>query len=228
MAQFENKEKHPSYGMISVSRVSGSGETSLFGSSIKHRNTIVLSIGTGMVSRELNTEWYFKDKEIIEVEMSLSQWADLISSMNIGNGNPCTIRWNGERIEECPYDSKRIKFEQELKETMNETNDDLNTAINSVIELLDSKKTVTKKDKEEILIALKSAQQNLNENTPFIYKQFNEQMDKTVQEAKGEVEAFTQNKIQSIALSAIAEKQNKFEELPPVVIDEVEQKEDSI
>ena len=34
-------------------------------------------------------------------------------------------------------------------------------------------------------------------------KLFNEQMDKTVKEAKGEVEAFTQNKMHSLALDAL-------------------------
>ena len=33
--------------------------------------------------------------------------------------------------------------------------------------------------------------------------QFNEQMDKTVKEAKGEVEAFTQTKMHSLALEAL-------------------------
>lgn len=40
---------------------------------------------------------------------------------------------------------------------------------------------------------------------PFIADSFNEQMDKTVLEAKGEVEAFVLNKMDAIANKAIAE-----------------------
>ena len=49
----------------------------------------------------------------------------------------------------------------------------------------------------------------ISTNTEFVYKQFNEQMDKTVMEAKGEVEAFCQNKINSIAIAAmVGDKEN--------------------
>jgi hypothetical protein len=44
-----------------------------------------------------------------------------------------------------------------------------------------------------------------NGNREFIYQQFNEQMDKTTVEAKGEIEAFCQNKINSIANAALVE-----------------------
>lgn len=44
-------------------------------------------------------------------------------------------------------------------------------------------------------------------NMDFIADQFNEQIDKTVMEAKGEIEAFCQNKINSIASAALVEHQ---------------------
>ena len=40
---FKNKETHPSYGMLQFSRTTG-GKTSLFGSSIKHKDTIRLKV----------------------------------------------------------------------------------------------------------------------------------------------------------------------------------------
>lgn len=45
----------------------------------------------------------------------------------------------------------------------------------------------------------------VNGNREFIYEQFNEQMDKTTLEAKGEIEAFYQNKINSVASAALVE-----------------------
>ena len=42
-------------------------------------------------------------------------------------------------------------------------------------------------------------------NMDFIADQFNEQMDKTIMEAKGEIESFCQNKINSIASAALVE-----------------------
>ena len=48
-----------------------------------------------------------------------------------------------------------------------------------------------------------------NGNTSFIYNQFNEQMNNTVKEAKGEIEAFMEHQIRKIASNAIAEKMDK-------------------
>ena len=50
----------------------------------------------------------------------------------------------------------------------------------------------------------------LNGNREFIYKQFNEQMDKTTLEAKGEIEAFMQNKVNSIASAALVEHRDEL------------------
>jgi hypothetical protein len=45
--------------------------------------------------------------------------------------------------------------------------------------------------------------QEVRSNLPFIQSMFNEQMDKTVKEAKGEIEAFTQNKIHALGLEKL-------------------------
>ena len=65
------------------------------------------------------------------------------------------------------------------------------------------KKTIGKADRAEILSKLDMIIQEIGSNTKFIQKQFHEQMDKTVLEAKAEIEAFTQNKLTSIGLDAI-------------------------
>jgi len=46
--------------------------------------------------------------------------------------------------------------------------------------------------------------QNIKSNIPFVNEQFTEQMDKTITEAKGEIEAFIEHKIRSAGLEAIA------------------------
>ena len=47
-------------------------------------------------------------------------------------------------------------------------------------------------------------------NIGFIADQFNEQMDKTVMEAKGEIESFCQNKINAIASAALVEHRDEI------------------
>lgn len=81
--------------------------------------------------------------------------------------------------------------------------------INKVTELF-QKKSLNKADREEILKELYSLNINLGCNLDFVAKQFNEQMDKTVMEAKGEIESFYQNKINSIASAALVEHRDEL------------------
>ena len=203
--------KHPSYGLLSFSRISG-GTTNLFGSSIQHKNTIKLCISECDVKRDLSTDWYHDNGRIIEVEMSYSQFAEAITSMNMGNGVPVTIRWvRGEgRIEPCPFTDKKQQFEEEFKHRLDKANETANQLILNVEKLFEEKKNLTKNDKNEILSMLTKIYQSINGNSDFMYRMFNEQMDKTTTEAKGEIEAFMQNKINSIAQAALVEQREQF------------------
>lgn len=82
--------------------------------------------------------------------------------------------------------------------------------INEVAELFSSKKTLTKADKENILQKLNMLNYDIGSNIGFIADQFNEQMDKTVMEAKGEIESFCQNKVNSIANATLVQKRDEF------------------
>lgn len=203
---FDNKDKHPSYGMLQFSRVSG-GATNLFGSSIQHRDTIKMYLREGEIERGLNTDWYYGNKEIVEVEMSYSQFAEVITSMNMGTGIPVTIRYiQGKgKIEDCPFTDKKSQFEEEFKNNLSKANEKANDLLNSVKSMFEEKKSFTKKDKEEILSKIHHLNMEINCNKDYIYRKFNEQMDKTTLEAKGEIEAFCQNKINSIANAALVE-----------------------
>lgn len=209
----KTKETHPSYGMMQFSRVSGSS-TALFGSSIRHRDTIRMRVMNAEVDRHLSNDWYFGKKEIIEVEMSYSQFAEAITSMNQGSGVPVTIRHiQGEQIEPCPFIDKRMQFEKEFEENLKGANETACELIHSVREMFTSKKTLNKKDKEEVLGKLNQILRAIDGSASFIYSQFNEQMDKTTREAKGEIEAFMQNKINSIANAALVEHRDEILQL---------------
>lgn len=196
-------EKHPSYGLIGITRTYG-GDNVLFGSSIKHNNTITLRISRAEYHRDLHHDSFYERDGIIEVSMSNSQFAELITSANIGGGVPCTIRRMGkELVEPCPFKDKREQFTEELNNDLNKINKTSNEIISQVTQLFEEKKTLNKADKEAILSKLYTLNTQLNANSKFVYEMFQEQMDKTVKEAKGEVEAFVMNKINSMASEAL-------------------------
>lgn len=202
---FENEQKHESYGMLQFCRSSG-GNSPLFGTSVQHGDRIRMYLRHGAVGRNLNNDFYFAEGEIASVEMSYAQFAEAITAMNVGSGVPVTIKYlNGEKMADCPFIDKRKQFEDEFAAKNSKINENVNSLISDVEALLSEKKSLTKKDRDELLSKLFMLKQDIGTNTEFTYKQFNEQMNKTVAEAKGEIELFFQNKVNSFASMGLVE-----------------------
>ncbi len=187
--------KHESFALAQFSRSSSSRGHNLFGSSIEHCQTITLRIMKAKVARGMSEDNIFSDHSTpyIEIEMSQNQFAELITSLNMGSGVPVTLRYlNGKRMEECPHESNRKKINQEIKEDFKEFSKMADDVI-ATVEALMEKPTVNKGDKKALLDKVKMLKMRLETNIPFVHKQFDEFMDKTVAQAKGEVEAFVSN-----------------------------------
>lgn len=213
---FENLETHPSYGMLGFYRSSGA-RTPLFGSSIQHDNTIRMCLKHGKTKHDLNMDYYFGHGIIAEVEMSYSQFAEAITAMNVGDGVPVTIISTEKDgripVSSRPFIGKQEQFEQEFHGHLDGIITDIRNIKKEVTKLFNTKKSIGKADREDILNKFDRILMQIGSNTEFIYEQFNEQMNKTVIEAKGEIEAFIQNKMNSIALAAISENAEEFKKI---------------
>lgn len=208
---FGERTTHPSYGMLSFSRVTG-GATNLFGSSIKHRDFISMTLYHGDIERGLNSDWYHGSKIIAEAEMSYAQFAEAITSMNVGSGIPVTIKRTEKDglIPECNFINKREQSQDEFSERMDHANQKMDRLVKEIQALFLEKKSIGKADKENIMNRLSEIQAEVSKNSKFALGCFNEQIEKTVTEAKAEIEAFCQNKMNSIAQAALA---NQTEEI---------------
>lgn len=208
------RHKHESYGMLGFNRVSG-GSPYLYGSSVKHHDKIMLTLKTGEYDRHLNQNWYYGKKELFTVEMSYTQFVELITHMNMGDGIPVTLKYvNGERMEECPYYNPLDVHREEFKEHLEDVYEDSRKLLSEVAEKFKTKKTFNKKEQEEILSLLHRISMNIGCNQEFQLSQFNEQMERTVNESKGEVEAFVQNKLYQIAQQALVENPDAILQAP--------------
>ena len=207
--------KHPSFANLYIGRSQCSGPQALFGSSIKHHDIITLKIYPAFIDRDLNTDRYFPEtRPYIEIEMSQSQFAQAITSLNMGAGVPVTLRrLNDQYIEPCPFVDKREQFNNEFRKDMKDLSKKLAEVTKEAEELIENKKTFTKSDKEKILSALRAVSNQVGSNYPYMYSMFNEQMDKTVTEAKAEIEGHLQARMEDMAIRAM-NKKNEAPELP--------------
>lgn len=203
----DQKERHESYGMLQISRVSHGRGTTLYGSSIQHQETIQLRILPGNKESDNGHDWYFTEgREHIEIEMSQSQFSEAITSLNSGTGTPVTIKTlHGETMEEPPFKNKRIEFEEVFKERMVELQEKLNGLVEEATDILKNKKSINKSDREAILRGVLNLSIEISSNIPFISTLYNEQLDKTTKEAKAELEAFSVNKINQLGLQKLEE-----------------------
>ena len=199
MDDFKDKEQHPIYAMLSISRSTCGNPQALFGSSILHNHVISLQIAAGNRQRGLSNDWYFRGPVYIEVEMSPAQFAEAITSLNAGSGVPVTLTYlRGEKIEPCPFESTVKKYENEFRETIENGGHGIKDGIAQAKILLENK-SVSKADLRKLIESLEKADRSISSGATFIYKQFNERMEKTVSEAKGEIEGFLQSRIASLS-----------------------------
>ena len=198
----EEVKKHPSYGMIKIGRTQGKC-SDLFGSSIEHNSSVRLSIHNAEYIRHLNHDWYHPQSlPLIEIEMSAIQWAEAITNMN-SNGTPVTLRYyNKEIIKGQEIDNKRVQIDNEFELKMKKLNENTNSLLRQATSLLNNK-NMKVADKKELLDVIGMLQQELDSNIPFMKRQFSEQMDKTVSEAKCEVESFVAHKIHRLGLESL-------------------------
>ena len=199
--------KHPSYGMMSISRYCG-GDGNFFGNDLP----MVGSGGIEIVLKEatlernangLHCDSFNPGKLKFRVKMSHLQFAELITNMNT-TGVPVTITNIGtERLDDPPILNKREVFDEEAEEVVSKTKQRANDIIAKVQNLFESKKSLTKKDKEEILRELNQLRMATFDHLPFMQKMFNEQMNESVISAKANIAAFIEQR--RLALKALKE-----------------------
>lgn len=209
----EKTERHPSFGMISVSKVSGRMDR-LFGTSISAMHWVELEITGAEVQHALNRQWFFDRDMIVRVAMSEAQWATFVSSFNT-SGVPCTIRRKaGEGLieEPPPHMLKKEDFKADFEKRCEEVGS-LLTAAERLLSELQKSASVKKSDIAKLVGLIGRAHTEIRSNMPFVQTSFQENIESLVEEAKVEVHAHMNAVVRDLGLRALALGQ-KVEEGP--------------
>lgn len=192
---------HPAFGVISLARTSG-GNPWMFGSAIENENKIKLRISRAYEERSLSNDYYYPRDRIIEVEMTYSQFAECISSMNRGEGIPCTISYT-ERDGLIPAIaenvSKRQQFQDEFSSIISKAMRTTDKQIELLSSALTDKKKLSVKEIKELISDLRNIRNNIGANLEFIPAQFNEHMEKVEHDARMTIDAFLQQQLAKLS-----------------------------
>lgn len=201
-------DEHPAFGMVNLSRVQTNGMF-LAGSSILHGNVISLEIKDAQrIHSYGGRSWWFGRKSLIKIYLSPTQFSELLTSMNVGDGVPCTItRFNGEgrpaiTFLPTPVTEAIKHMEGKLKGVLGKAR----MLVKTVQKVCAETAGIKKADKETLRSLTIDLENEVGSNIPFAATCFAETMEETVKEAKGAVEEFVQSRIVSAGLEAIAQK----------------------
>lgn len=207
----DKEETHPAYGLLSFHRVTGDPGP-LFGSHLDHHHGYIeMHLAKGELIRDGNEDRYYGNTrgDVVSVKMSAAQFAELVTTLNMGLGTPVTITSvKGEVVEKIPADKKteQQNIRESFEEEMYAKTKDLRAAEARIDEILNKKGTLTKKDKEAIRSLYKNLLRHFEANAGFAVRMFSESVEKVIVEAKANVDNFVTTSLTAMGLDALKKK----------------------
>ena len=200
------KYEDPSFVVVGFSRCECTPPATLFGSNIGNSTYIKLTISHATKYHDpvLSQEHIYGRKALIEVDLSPAQFAQLLTTMNVGEGTPGTLSYlDGKAYASPSLPTKAQEFKADFRESIKETVKELKEAERRAKELLTSGATLKKAEKEELLRNVESVERFLTDHLPFIMDQFVRSTDKIVTEAKASVDDFVARTIANTGIEAL-------------------------
>ncbi|UTC28936.1 hypothetical protein MARCHEWKA_04240 [Brevundimonas phage vB_BpoS-Marchewka] len=199
--------EHPSFGMVTVARVSG--ESDLFMVDYPQGHAIILEISTAQLVKRDAGDRVHENRSVARVEMSEVQWARLLSSFNTG-GVPCTLRryrdpQTGDYL--TPRDPGRHKHDEEtfreaISKKASSAAEGLSQA-RKALEALLAGGSVRKGDLNDVLATLAQAERDFTANMPYVAEQAHEAITEMSENAKSEIDAHVDFAMQRLGERAL-------------------------
>lgn len=214
----EERQTHESFAQLSFHRIQCGGGKSLYGSSLKHGQIIRMTVYESEAIRDLHETRYHAGKAIIEIDMSPHQFAQAITTLNMGRGTPVTlVRRENKPIKECPHEDERELFTKEFQKNVDNVNSAAKKLVEEAQEIL-NQKTIKVSDRKRLLALLGNIQREIGSNMGFTNSMFQESMDKAVAAGKHEIESFWRGMVEQMGVQSLADKA-----VPPQLFDASEE-----
>lgn len=186
-------EEHPSFGLVQLSRISATPGVSLFDSSITHNQFVRLSVKRATRHRDLHKDWIYpvSGPDLIEVNMTLTQWGALVSSFGNGTGTPVTLhRVAGEVMPEAPHASRLAETAREVADAARKSTERISAAAAAVLAAFEVK--AGRREMATVLAALQSAVGGVPANMKFAADTLTRHAEDVVTKARADIEAAQQ------------------------------------
>ncbi len=210
------RKSHPAFGMIHFIRSNGA-QGPFFGSEIDHHfTTFKMQVTCGTHEWALHESRFFGGgTPIVEVEMTAAQFVQLLTTMNVGSGVPCTITRGplediraGGRSDEVPgiidNHNTHAQMKSDLKESVSEVVARMNKLMKSLeTALADS--GLSQKKKDALKRDAEMVSQQLRDNLPFVLTQYEEALEHKKTAHLAEVDATITTMIHNLGMRSMTQ-----------------------
>jgi hypothetical protein len=191
-------ETPPAAGLIQISRVTG--YKALFASEMEHQHCIALRIHGARIIQDGARISYMNDgPPIIDIRLSASQFAEAITTLNMGMGTPCTLHSvQGERFPEIVPVADRPRFEVAGVEVMAKSLDAIDEALAAMEDL-----NIPAKAKAALRAKIQKAHRLMTDEMPSLVEAYQEHMDKVEERATTEIAAMVDHAVHLHGIEAM-------------------------
>ncbi len=201
-------ESHPCFGTARLSRAQGSAN--LFGS-VMHgaQHFVSLTISRAERHHEYSSDSYYDRDELIEVWMTNDQFAELITTWNMGNGVPVTLRRVRDgKLKSVPEiggddESESKRAEDLFNDKLSDVVAEFRNNYDALKEILNKKGAINKVERAKIEKIFWSVERWFDDSAPFACSTFVKSTERIVSKAKREVDAFVSGVIHKTGLDAL-------------------------
>lgn len=210
------KERHPSYVKVGFSRTESNRGETFYGSDIKANSYITLRIHTAERLVDGYSEHHCIDKLLVELRLSPTQFAELLTTLNVGEGVPGTLTYInpvdlpiGQRIEPPPANQKLDLIQNHIAAFGDSV---LNNRIVAMEEAIEAVK-MPQSAKLRLKNLLGGIKAELTSNLPYYVEIAQRQINKTLSDAKGIIDSFYTGMCVRLGIKALGEQQNRLQEI---------------
>ncbi len=185
----ENRIKHPSFVTVGISRVSGNAKR-LFGSNTRSNTLYTLTVKEAeyVEDSRFGGHTIFGRRVLMEIDFTPTQFAELFTSLNVGDGTPGTLTFSERgRVDQGP------EVRTALDRATEEANTHFSTLAQAVAEKLEPLKglNLNKKDQKTVNEVIDAVHRHVLSESTSVVDTCKEAVAKTLSAAKQDMLAFT-------------------------------------
>jgi hypothetical protein len=194
----------------------------LFKSDFTHQHYITLRIFTAEETERYGVTDAFPKEEIIEIAMSEAQFARFVTTPNLGCGTPCTIEsvrvppslreYAGKHLPTIEKEDIRETHRDEIESVCRQRLEELGQVQAQIRQWRIDKHRPTMAELDDLTNQL--AGMHLANNFGFLQQLLEEHMEKTIEEARTEIEAHVMQVVNQLGFDELGRRLVKEDEFP--------------